>query len=700
MSIKNKVIRELELHSCRMGELTRRLGNNKKVQAALRELRSQGLVQEKGGLYTLKKEQPPEGEPCTLVKLAERFGFAKRDDGQGDIFVPGRCLKGAMPGDKILVRLFDQPRVPGSMEGEVTAVTEQNNQLVGTLVQLPDGVVMLEPDSCPAVLISLRRGGLGGAKPGEKAAALLTHRGNRHSEHLAVVTVRFGNAQSARQCARAILYAHGINPVFPDEVRNQAAAIPAEISEKEKAHRLDLRKEPIFTIDSADTRDIDDAISLQIVEDGYRLGVHIADVSYYVRPGTPLDQEAFSRATSVYYADSVVPMLPKELSNGVCSLNEGEDRLAFSCLMTLDKQGRLTEYHFEKALIRSRVKGVYKEINAILSGKADEKTARRYMQVIDQLPAMEQLYHKRLALRRQRNGLELETREGKLILNDAGVCVNVVCRERGISECMIEEFMLLANQCAAHLGRTEKLPFVYRIHEEPDSDRVSNLVQMLSACGIAAKFKKAVPTQQELGYILEQVRGTKLETAVNTAILRSMQKAEYQPEPKGHFGLALEDYAHFTSPIRRYPDLSIHRIMSDWLDGVKGNELHQCYESFATNASRRSSEQELNAMQTERDVEDCYKAEYMKSHIGESYTGRVSGVTAKGLFVMLDNTVEGFLPASLLCRGEPVLSEGVRMSDPLTGQSWMLGDTVQITAAKADVPGGKIDFAPAEQEQK
>ena len=274
--------------------------------------------------------------------------------------------------------------------------------------------------------------------------------------------------------------------------------------------------------------------------------------------------------------------------------------------------------------------------------------------------------------------------------------MGVECRERGVSECMIEEFMLLANECAAHLGRTEKLPFVYRVHEQPDPDKVNTLVQMLAACGIAAKFKKAVPTQRELGQILEEVRGTKLEMAVNTAVLRSMQKADYQPEPKGHFGLALEDYAHFTSPIRRYPDLSIHRIMSDWLAGVRGEELRRRYEKFAQDASRQSSERELNAMQTEREAEDCYKAEYMRAHLGESFEGRVSGVTAKGLFVMLENTVEGFLPALLLCRGEPVLSEGVRLSDALSGKTWMLGDAVQVTVAKADVPGGKIDFAPTE----
>lgn len=700
MSIRTKVLKELEVKPCRLNDLKNKLGNDRKVRQCVGELLAEGKVTVQRGVFMLsgpqKKEKPEGGLLCTIVKLAGSFGFARREDGQGDVFVPGSKLMGAMPGDKVLVSLFEKPRVPGSMEGEVTAVVQEQNEFVGTVWLLENGYLALEPDRCPELLLNIRKTATGGAKPGDKAAVTIVKRGDRHEAHMAEVTLRFGSADSAAQCARAILYGYGITVPFPAEVGAEATALPEAPEEAEMARRLDLRAEPIFTIDSAETKDIDDAISIQENENGFVLGVHIADVSHYVRPGTALDQEAFRRGTSVYYADSVVPMLPRELSNGLCSLNPMEDRLAFSCLMELDRQGVIRNYRFAKTVIRSRVKGVYKEINALLDGTADEALTQKYAEVAGQLGPMQALYRKRLALRKARGGMELETREGKLVVDEKGICVDVQARSRGVSECIIEEFMLLANECAAHLGRTERLPFVYRVHEEPAPEKAADLLEMLACCGIAARFKKPVPTQREMAAILESVKGSKLEAAVNTSLLRSMQKAVYEAEPKGHFGLALEDYAHFTSPIRRYPDLAIHRILSDWAEGESAGTLLEKYGSFAQSAAAQSSERELNAMQAERDAEDCYKAEFMRSHLGECFEGRVSGVTAKGVFVMLDNTVEGFLPARLLCRGEPVLSGGVRLSDGLTGESWMLGDAVAVAVARADVAAGKIDFAPAE----
>lgn len=699
MSIRTKVLKELETKPCSLNDLKKKLGNDRKVRQCVGELLAEGKVTVQRGLFSMagpkKRERPEENLACTIVKLAERFGFARRADGKGDVFIPGSKLMGAMPGDKVTVALFEKPRVPGSMEGEVTAIVEEHNEFVGTVWLLDNGYLALEPDHCPDLLINIRKNGTNGVRPGDKAAVTIVKRGARHDAHMADVTLRFGSGDCAAQCARAILYSYDISQPFPAPVADEAAAIAQTPDENETARRLDLRDWPIFTIDSAETKDIDDAVSIEATDWGWRLGVHIADVSHYVRPGTALDEEAFRRATSVYYADRVVPMLPKELSNGACSLNPQEDRLAFSCLMELDKQGVVQNYRFAKTVIRSRVKGVYKEINALLAGEADENTARRYVEVAGQFEPMLALYKKRLALRKARGGMELDSPEGKLILDEKGVCVDVQVRTRGTSECMIEEFMLLANECAAHLGRTEKLPFVYRVHEQPSPEKAAELVDMLASCGIAARFKKPIPTQRELADVLESVKGSKLESAVNTAVLRSMQKAVHEAEPKGHFGLALEDYAHFTSPIRRYPDLAIHRILSGWCEGEKAAALTAKYGTFAAEASRQSSEKELNAMQAERDAEDCYKAEYLLAHLGETYTGRVSGVTAKGIFVMLENTVEGYLPAALLCKGEPINS-GVRLSDSLSGESWMLGDPIAVTVARADVATGKVDFAPAE----
>ena len=415
-----------------------------------------------------------------------------------------------------------------------------------------------------------------------------------------------------------------------------------------------------------------------------------------MRPGTETDNEAFRRATSVYYADQVVPMLPKALSNGICSLNEGELRLAFSCLMRLDNNGELTDYRFVKSVIRSRVKGVYSEINALLAGSTDPELQAKYAEVSEQLPAMKELYGHRARLRRERGCMDIESGEVKLILDEEGRCIDVQKRTSGESEAMIEEFMLLANQCAAHFARVKQIPFVYRVHEEPNAEKLERLHALLTACGINDHFAKDVPAPKELSAILEGVRGTAYEQIINTGMLRCMSKAQYEAKPKGHYGLVLKDYAHFTSPIRRYPDLAIHRILTDLLSGTDKETMTLRYTDFAEQAAKQSSEREVIAMQIERKAEDCYKAEYARRHLGESYEGSISGVTQRGLFVEMDNGVEGFVPASSLTAAGTLLTEGVRLSDPVSGKNWNLGDRMMITIVRADVNLGKVDFEPAQ----
>ena len=603
-----------------------------------------------------------------------------------------------MPGDDVLVEKFEHPRVEGSDEGAILAILTEKNDLVGTVRRI-EGRLRFVPDDCPAITMPLARDCEGGAKDGDKVAVEILNRGNRQEDHRVGVAMRFGSSDEAKRCAKALLYAKDIRTRFPDKVRDEAKKFEgAEVSEKDCEGRMDLRTLPIFTIDSAETKDIDDAISLTRTSDGgFELGVHIADVSNYVKPGTELDNEAFSRATSVYYADQVVPMLPKALSNGICSLNENELRLAFSCLMRLDKEGNLTDYRFVKSIIRSRVKGVYSEINALLAGTADAEIKAKYADVIDQLPAMKELYGHRARLRKERGCMDIESGEVKLILDENGRCIDVKKRTSGESESMIEEFMLLANQCAAHFARVKQIPFVYRVHEEPNAEKLERLHTLLQACGINDHFAKDVPTPKELSAILEGVRGTPYEQIINTGMLRCMSKALYEEKPKGHYGLVLKDYAHFTSPIRRYPDLAIHRIMTDMLKGTEKETMILRYTDFAERASKQSSEREVIAMQIERKAEDCYKAEYARRHLGECYEGTISGVTQRGLFIELDNGVEGFVPASSLTPSGTSLTEGVRLTDPASGKTWSLGDKMMITIVRADVNLGKIDFevAPA-----
>ena len=701
--MRDKIEHAIQNQPCTVKELKQKFGGergaDRKVMEALDELVREAVVcQRQGVFFTVRSGRADKALLCKVVKLGKNFAFVMLEDGTSDIFIPGRFTKGAMPGDDVLVEKFEHPRVEGSDEGAILDILTEKNDLVGT-VRRVEGRLRFVPDDCPAITMPLARDCEGGAKDGDKVAVEILNRGSRQEDHRVGVAMRFGSSDEAKRCAKALLYAKDIRTRFPDKVRDEAKKFEgAEVSEKDCEGRMDLRALPIFTIDSAETKDIDDAISLTRTSDGgFELGVHIADVSNYVKPGTELDNEAFSRATSVYYADQVVPMLPKALSNGICSLNENELRLAFSCLMRLDKEGNLTDYRFVKSIIRSRVKGVYSEINALLAGTADAEIKAKYADVIDQLPAMKELYGHRARLRKERGCMDIESGEVKLILDENGRCIDVKKRTSGESESMIEEFMLLANQCAAHFARVKQIPFVYRVHEEPNAEKLERLHALLQACGINDHFAKDVPTPKELSAILEGVRGTPYEQIINTGMLRCMSKALYEEKPKGHYGLVLKDYAHFTSPIRRYPDLAIHRIMTDLLKGTEKETMILRYTDFAERASKQSSEREVIAMQIERKAEDCYKAEYARRHLGECYEGTISGVTQRGLFIELDNGVEGFVPASSLTPSGTSLTEGVRLTDPASGKTWSLGDKMMITIVRADVNLGKIDFevAPA-----
>ena len=701
MAMRDKIEHAIQNQPCTVKDLKSRFGgdrgSDRKVMEAVDQLVHEAVIcQRQGVFFTVRSGRADKALLCKVVKLGKNFAFVMLEDGTSDIFIPGRFTRGAMPGDKVLVEKFEHPRVEGSDEGEILAVLEEKNDLVGT-VRRVEGMLKFVPDDCPAISMRMMRDCEGGAKDGDKVAVEILQRGNRQEDHRVGVAMRFGSSDEAKRCAKALLYAQDIRSRFPDKVREEAKKLEnAEVTEADCEGRMDLRALPIFTIDSAETKDIDDAISLtKTPEGGFELGVHIADVSHYVKPGSELDNEAFNRATSVYYADQVVPMLPKQLSNGICSLNEGVLRLAFSCLMRLDKDGNLTDYRFVKSVIRSRVKGVYSEINALLAGSADDELKGKYHEVLAQLPAMKELYGHRARLRKERGCMDIESGEVKLILDENGHCIDVKKRTSGESEAMIEEFMLLANQCAAHFARVKQIPFVYRVHEEPNGEKLERLHSLLQACGINDHFAKEVPTPKELSAILEGVRGTPFEQIVNTGMLRCMSKACYEEKPKGHYGLVLKDYAHFTSPIRRYPDLAIHRMMTDLLSGTDKETMIVRYTDFAEKASKQSSEREVLAVQIERKAEDYYKAEYARRHLGECYEGIISGVTQRGIFVELENGVEGFVPASSLTATGTTLTEGIRLSDPASGKTWSLGDSMMITIVRADINLGKVDFEVA-----
>ena len=446
----------------------------------------------------------------------------------------------------------------------------------------------------------------------------------------------YGRADSAKICSDAIIDANGIPSKFSVPVKHEAALKAAEpITDEEIAKRLDLRDEPIFTIDGADAKDLDDAISVKKLEKGWELGVHIADVSHYVTAGSKLDESAMDRGTSVYFADRVIPMLPVEISNGCCSLNAGTKKLTFSAILTLDEKAELVDYRFEKSVIDSKVRGVYSEVNAILDGTADDELKEKYKAVYDEIFTAKELADILKAKAKQRGELEIESSELRFVLDENGVCTGVSERERGEAEELIEQFMISANRAAALYAKSAGIPFVYRVHEAPEEDRLETLAELAAACGFQTRRLKSGVHQTDLAELISKAKETKYSRLISTQVLRTMSKARYSSQPLGHFGLSLADYCHFTSPIRRYPDTSIHRILTDLVSGVPVDEIERKYSDFARESAKLSSDRELRAVRAEREAEKCYAAEYMTSHIGEKHDGIISGVTPKGIFVCI-----------------------------------------------------------------
>ena len=626
--------------------------------------------------------------PGTVTRLSRTFGFALSDNGV-EFFIPGKCMLGAMPGDRVLISPIKSRS--GNPEGEVIDIISfGSNTLTGT-ISSADGELWLVPDSASRNHIAI----VGEDCPfaeGDKVLAEIVHRGHRHAEHTVKIVKVFGSADSAYSCSQAILAAHGVSADFSSDALMEAVKLcEGGIQEYNFNNREDLRDMTIFTIDSADSKDLDDAVSLEKTDTGWLLGVHIADVSHYVKGNSSLDKEALSRGTSIYYADKVIPMLPKELSNGLCPLNPGEDRLTLSAFIELDELGKIEKSRFCKSVIRSRVKGVYSEVNLILSGSEDDAVHEKYKEVRDSIFLMDKLTDILIQNKKQRHAPEIETVESRFIMTD-GVCSSIVPRERGRSERIIEEFMITANQAAAKLAREKMSPFVYRIHEAPPPAKIEALREILPKFGSECPFTDFSPAHAEA--ILESFRGTDKFDAVNMLILRSMAKAKYSPEPIGHFGLALEDYAHFTSPIRRYPDLAIHRIITDILAGYGNEWLSKRYSGFVTEASESSTTAEARAVAVERECEDCYKAEFMLQYVGKVFDARISSVMEYGFYVRLENTVEGFIHIRDLPDGEYDYSEPVSLTEKFSGTVYEPGKPIRVICAAVNVSQGTVDFVP------
>lgn len=666
----------------------------KKLEDALAEMKQHNDIAYKKGNCWIK--HPETYFKAEVSRVSQRSGFVKQvGDMPQEYFVRGRDMCGAIPGDIVLAKMTaPSDDIHHSPEAVVLAVLEETDALLTGVIVAEGNKLMVLPDKlCSDPLVIAKVSKAAAMHVGDKVVFSIKKRGERHMDHTVNIVDVFGSSDTAKAGAEAYMMSNRLHVNFPDDVLLEAAKLDIDEPDGDEIlRRLDLRGEPIFTIDGADTKDIDDAVSISKTDRCYKLGVHIADVSHYVPRGCKIDEEAFYRGTSIYYADQVVPMLPKQLSNGICSLNPQVDRLAFSCLMEVSFQGKLLNYRFEKSVIRSRVKGVYSEVNKIIDGTADEEIKAKYARVIDRIPIMRELAEILEKNRIERGAPEIDTSETKIITDENGVCIDVKPRTTGIAEGIIEEFMLMANNSAAALAMKEKIPFVYRVHEAPTSEKLDALRETLTALGINPGALGMNAPAGELARILRENKDSDRAMVINRIVLRTMMKARYSEEPLGHYGLVMPEYAHFTSPIRRYADLSIHRILTDYVYALSHEKLCRKYAAFAQSAALQASNTELSAIRCERDCENLYMAEYMKSHIGEEFDGIISGVSAGGIYVLLPNTVEGMVSVATLPLGDYEVQHGVILTGAADGSVFTVGDKVHVKCVSVNVNGGFIDF--------
>lgn len=627
------------------------------------------------------------------------FGFCIPEvETEQDIYIHGDKMNGALDGDRVLVQIDKTDRRTGRREGHVLRVLERHTaQLSGVVESNMDGVLRIRPDSARiyAKLLAPENPELP-AKAGDRVLAQITDYkpdGKLAGKLLQVL----GDANALQSNIDAILFTAGIRQEFPEAVLAEAGNIPQEIPKQDLDGRLDLRNTLTFTIDGNNAKDFDDAVSLEILENGnYFLGVHIADVTHYVTPGSALDAEALTRGTSVYLPGRVIPMLPEVLSNGICSLNPRVDRLTLSALMEINPNGDTVSFSLKKSVIRSAERMTYDDVATLLTGE-DARLAKKYHALLPTLRHMETLAGILFRRRTQRGSIDFDFSESKIITDDSGEPIDIVRTERKISHKIIEEFMLCANEAVAEYAYWSELTFVYRVHAAPDTGKIRDLQRFVAnfGLGIKGKFDDNTPIHPKaIQQLLKSAAGMEEEHMISVYTLRSMMKAEYRPENDGHFGLSAKYYCHFTSPIRRYPDLAIHRILKEFLDG---GSVSENFNGFASKAAAQSSKTERTAEETERDVDDLLKAHYMRQFIGETFPGIISGVTSFGIFVELENSVEGMIRLENLRDDYYIFDEETHLlRGERTGRIYRIGNNLDVTVVRTDLLSRTVDFLPTE----
>ncbi len=673
------------------------IGDDEREQFAklLRDMESNGKIV----LTRTKRYGVPERFNLvrgTLQGTSKGFGFVIPDTaGQADIYIHLNDMNGAMDGDLVLARIHKRKTDNRRPEGEIVRILKRSrDRIVGTFSRLSSYFGFVIPDDkritadifiAPELQMN--------ARDGQKVVVKLHQITGRHSAEGEIIEI-LGHKDDPGVDILSIIRKHGLPEQFPEEVLAEADQVPDKISEEEIQGRRDLRKRTMVTIDGADAKDLDDAVSVERLENGnIRLGVHIADVSYYVREGSMLDREAFERGCSVYLVDRVIPMLPKRLSNGICSLNPQVDRLAMSCDMEIDAEGNVVAYDIFQSVIRTNERMTYTDVKKIVVDE-DPELIKRYGPLVDDFRLMAELAKTLRKKRLQRGAIDFNFPEAKVIVNEGGEPVDIVKRPRTIAEQLIEEFMLKANETVAeHFFRLE-IPFVYRIHENPDAEKLKAFFEFITSFGYSVKGKPDQVKPHALQTLLEKVAGTPEENVISTVMLRSMKQAKYAAECIGHFGLAAPYYSHFTSPIRRYPDLMIHRIIREvFAKGTLTVERIDELNETLPEAAQQSSVRERVAVDAERESKDLKVAEYMMDKIGDEYDGIISSVTSFGIFVELPNTVEGLIHVSFLTDDYYHYDEGsYSLIGERTGRIMRIGDKVRIKVSGVNIEERKVDF--------
>ena len=622
----------------------------------------------------------------TMIANKKGYGFVDID-GDDDVFVAPTNMNGAIHGDRVVVEITSPKGI--DLEGRIVKIVDRKfKQMVGE-VYFNKNVPYVDLDD-ERVKITIKLDKTMGAMPGHKVLVKITNKLKDNNYKGEVIKI-LGHKNDPGVDILSITNEMGIPDTFSDEVMKEVDNLPDEVLEKDLIGRTDLRDEMIFTIDGDDTKDIDDAISIEKIGDNYKLGVHIADVSYYVRPNTALDSEAFDRGTSVYLADRVIPMLPHKLSNGICSLNPNVDRLALSCIMQIDKNGNVVDYDILQTVIRSRKQMTYKNVNKILE---ENIVPKGYEEYEDKLRLMLDLAHILRKNKENRGYIDFDIDESKIIVDDKGKAIDVTLRYRGEGEKLIEDFMIAANETVATHIYYMELPFIYRIHGEPNEEKINNFMRFLNILGYKVKEDLHKLTPKTMQNILGQLKDKKEFHLLSSLLLRSMQKAIYDTNNIGHFGIASKCYTHFTSPIRRYPDTTVHRLLHTYIfDNNINNETINFYERELPFVAEHTSNMERRSIECERAVDDMKKAEYMMDHIGEEYEGIISSVMPFGMFVELPNLIEGLVRLDSIKGDYYTYDETtftVRGNKDKRG--FRLGDSVKVRVVSADKEKRTIDF--------